>query len=364
MTAAPKEPAAAPLFSLCIPTYNRAESLRAALRGVLEGVERLGAWDAVEVCVSDNCSPDHTPAVVEEARASAPPLRLAYNRQATNVGMIRNVAGLLRSARGEFVCLMGDDDALTDDGLAGLLDAAGRGRDLVILNSYPGGDTLWYHRVNVGAGEAEIRDPAHLIRSLGIFHVSFLTNMVMRRSACLRHLDRCTPRYYDSLYLHSCLALSMLAEAPALFLDRVVVKVDESLRDWNQSLLTAIDMARVQTELVLRPSGDRRLAEYVYRFLVRQVPNAVYVRRRDGARPVPANPFNDLALANVLDCYRRSRKYQAVAAAFWLAGHCLPLALLGRLLGGMSARNAARIKAGHGAAAGTESAGTFLEAHP
>ena len=36
--------------------------------------------------------------------------------------------------------------------------------------------------------------------------------------------------------------------------------------------------------------------------------------------PAAAHPFNDLSLANVVDCYRCSPKYRATAAAYWLAG--------------------------------------------
>lgn len=59
---------AAPLLSLCIPTFNRAWYLEKAL-GYLCSQRIFQETDAVEICVSDNASSDDTPAVLARYQA-------------------------------------------------------------------------------------------------------------------------------------------------------------------------------------------------------------------------------------------------------------------------------------------------------
>lgn len=107
-----------PLLTVAIPTWNRAAYLAenlAQLRSEMIGV----APELVEVLVSDNCSPDATPAVVESARRSGMPIR--YIRSDKNVGWALNFAQAFDLARGKYLLLMGDDDLFVDGALQLLL---------------------------------------------------------------------------------------------------------------------------------------------------------------------------------------------------------------------------------------------------
>ena len=70
-----------PLFSICIPTYNRAELLEYCLEHLRE-LERFRK--PFEIIVSDNASTDDTRRIVERKQALLPSLR--YSRQSANVG--------------------------------------------------------------------------------------------------------------------------------------------------------------------------------------------------------------------------------------------------------------------------------------
>jgi glycosyltransferase involved in cell wall biosynthesis len=70
----------------------------------------------VEVLVSDNCSPDETPAVVEGAIKAGLPIQ--YIRNETNLGWALNFAQAYERARGKYILLMGDDDFLFDGALS------------------------------------------------------------------------------------------------------------------------------------------------------------------------------------------------------------------------------------------------------
>ena len=98
-----------PLFTIAIPTYNRAALLAEALQSA-----RAQTFDDYEIVVRDNASTDGT---AELVRGHGDP-RLRYHRNAENVGWHRNFDLLAADARGEFLVYLQDDDLLHPDFLA------------------------------------------------------------------------------------------------------------------------------------------------------------------------------------------------------------------------------------------------------
>lgn len=96
-----------PFLSVVIPTFNRAGYLQQALDSV------LAQRDAdFEVIVSDNCSEDDTPALLERYRGH-PRLRCFRNNE--NIGMVRNWhKAIFEHAQGDWFLLLSDDDYLID----------------------------------------------------------------------------------------------------------------------------------------------------------------------------------------------------------------------------------------------------------
>lgn len=107
----------APFFSICIPTYNRADLLDYCLTN-LEVVERYPR--PFEIVISDNASPDHTQDVIAKHRARKPYIR-SY-RQERNVGAIGNWLNALRQARGDYLFYLADDDGIYPNNLFQHLD--------------------------------------------------------------------------------------------------------------------------------------------------------------------------------------------------------------------------------------------------
>jgi glycosyltransferase involved in cell wall biosynthesis len=104
-----------PLLSICIPTYNRARLLDSALFSLVPQVIESRA--AVELVVSDNCSPDDTAEVVARYVEKGAPIR--YCRNERNLGAARNVLRLAGElARGEYCWVLGDDDLVRPDGVS------------------------------------------------------------------------------------------------------------------------------------------------------------------------------------------------------------------------------------------------------
>ncbi len=98
----------APLVSILVPTYNRANQLSAALDSALAQSHR-----PIEIVVSDNASSDETPSICQRYAMRHPELRVV--RHDENCGPTRNFESLRDVAHGEYMMFLGDDDWLDVD---------------------------------------------------------------------------------------------------------------------------------------------------------------------------------------------------------------------------------------------------------
>ena len=109
-----------PKLSVCVPTFNRAALLRESLEAIAnQGASAL--FEVLEVLVSDNASVDNTTEVVRSVRERYPDLKLHYVRHAENIGMDRNLYGVVQRAAGDFVLVVSDDDVMLPGALPKLL---------------------------------------------------------------------------------------------------------------------------------------------------------------------------------------------------------------------------------------------------
>lgn len=102
-----------PLLSICIPTFNRSESLRLLLQNIRQ--EAVDVTEHIEVVICDNASEDDTEQVVDEFRQDLP---IHYEKRPENLGLAANVAMTPNSAAGEFCWLIGDDDLFADGSIS------------------------------------------------------------------------------------------------------------------------------------------------------------------------------------------------------------------------------------------------------
>jgi glycosyltransferase involved in cell wall biosynthesis len=102
-----------PLVSVAMPTYNHEPFITQAIESVL--AQRTNF--SIELVVGDDASADGTARCIEAQRARAPDVVRPIIRPA-NIGMHRNVEGVLAECRGEFVAFLeGDDFWIADDKL-------------------------------------------------------------------------------------------------------------------------------------------------------------------------------------------------------------------------------------------------------
>ena len=104
------------ILSICIPTYNRERALERLLGNLEQEIN--GLEQDVEICISDNCSTDGTPGVLENWKEKLP---LVLHRNSENMGYDRNLLSAIQIANGKYMWIMGDDDRVINGSLAKLV---------------------------------------------------------------------------------------------------------------------------------------------------------------------------------------------------------------------------------------------------
>ena len=107
-----------PVLTIAIPTRNRAKFLQKNLDGIIEQIEKLPR-DIAEIFVSNNASTDGTDKILSEYASRYKFFR--YVTQSKNLGANRNFYTVLKEACGEYVWLLGDDDAIVETCITSIL---------------------------------------------------------------------------------------------------------------------------------------------------------------------------------------------------------------------------------------------------
>lgn len=194
-------PLAQPLLTITIPTFNRAAQLRTLLE-VLR--PQIAAQADVEVFVSDNASPDETPAVIADARRTwaAAGARLRTHRHPTNIGSDANFAFCFRAADGHFFWMCGDDDLIVPNAVAEVLvllrddQGAPAELDLLYATSYGYREDYREEREEdpLGRSVHTVTD-AHTFALIVNIMFTFISGLVVNRDR-LRALARETPEAF------------------------------------------------------------------------------------------------------------------------------------------------------------------------
>jgi glycosyltransferase involved in cell wall biosynthesis len=118
------------LISICIPTYNRPESLINCLNSLV-----LQTKKNFEVCISDNCSKKNIYNLVKPYKKK---LNIKINKNKKNLGFALNLLKVSSMAKGEFIWFVGDDDLLIKNAIERLqvLILKNRECDFFWINSF------------------------------------------------------------------------------------------------------------------------------------------------------------------------------------------------------------------------------------
>lgn len=164
-------------FSFLLPSKNRVELLKFAVDSILRQNYR-----DVEIVISDNASEQDYAGFVAGLRDE----RIVYRRMAEPVSVTENWNNALSIATGDYVLMLGDDDALAPwfvEKVSKLIDSAGQQPDIVYFSAFH----YCYPNVLPGSMEgylADIRNSAFLGNRVGAFSLPIETARSVAKAAC------------------------------------------------------------------------------------------------------------------------------------------------------------------------------------
>jgi glycosyltransferase involved in cell wall biosynthesis len=121
-----------PKVSVCIPVYNRPVYVAEAIESVLQQT-----FTNFELIVTDNCSTDNTPQIVQSYAQQD--RRISYYRNEHNLGVISNLNRGLLQARGEYIKFVLSDDKLAPQCLEVFVEKMDKHPGVSLITSFTQG---------------------------------------------------------------------------------------------------------------------------------------------------------------------------------------------------------------------------------
>lgn len=146
-----------PFFSVCIPTYNRADLLATAIESVLSQ-----DFDDFELIICDNASTDNTEAVVRSYQDR----RIRYVRYENLVSMYANHNRCVNIAQSEWIIFLHSDDFLYKNALSQIKNYVTSGSELDLLS--PSIDHLEEYRKSIATNSNILRQKEAIFSLLTI----------------------------------------------------------------------------------------------------------------------------------------------------------------------------------------------------
>ncbi len=165
---------AAPFFSICIPQHNRTSFIVEAVRSIARQQFR-----DCEICVSDDCSNDGREQEIHAA-LEASGLPFTFQRRSVNGRYDKNLRSAMDLAKGEYLLLLANDDALKDETTLE--------RMAELLRAHPAADVMLTNFEDFGSGVVTRRVDRTAIVGFGpraavaaFRKFSFVSGIVLRR---------------------------------------------------------------------------------------------------------------------------------------------------------------------------------------
>lgn len=334
-----------PVFSICIPQYNRTSFLIEACRFLA-----AQTFTAFEVCISDDRSTDGREGELL-AYLQRAGLSFVYARQAANRRYDGNLRSSIALARGEFCFLLGNDDALAHPTTLQELYAQVQrfARPGVVITNYEDAKTaVRFQRVRQ-TGIAG-RGPQAAVSSFRNF--SFLGGIVLDRAKAQHYA---TDRWDGSEMYQMYLGCRIIASgAPLLTIDQVTVR--QGIRVPGEEVdsyaspprlqpcpivertLPMVQIARLVADAIapfVDPTEQQRSVELIARQLFMfTYPFWIVEYRRVQSRRYALGVCLGMRPRNVLDglplAWTRRARLATVYALTSLGGLTVPMALFDR----------------------------------
>lgn len=120
----------APLVSIIIPVYNAEKTISRCIESLLNQT-----YSNIEIICVNDCSKDQSEAIIKDYQNKDSRIRLITHEKNMNAGGARNSG--LRQSKGDYICLVDNDDWLANNAIEVLVNASENGNsDLVMCQCY------------------------------------------------------------------------------------------------------------------------------------------------------------------------------------------------------------------------------------
>lgn len=102
------------LLAICIPTYNRSESLHKCLFSISKN--NLGK--NIQICISDNSDKKINYRTIRKFKKK---MNIDYIHNKRNLGRVKNYLNVIKMAKSKYIWMIGDDDIILNDKIRSLV---------------------------------------------------------------------------------------------------------------------------------------------------------------------------------------------------------------------------------------------------
>lgn len=210
-----------PLLSVCIPTYNRASSLKRCLDIIYGQLVEESCRGIVDVVISDNASTDETESLVRKYAVMHG--NLSYYKNEANLGFDRNLDNVLTRAQGKFRWVMSDDDYIIDGAVKIVLEVIKKYHDVSFVGICASDQSV--------PGDFKIfNNGSECLSEMGI--VSGGISRCIFNSSCLPS-DR--QRFYGNFWIHLSLAIEMMAQGRVIMMKNLFIETETVISRWAEN---------------------------------------------------------------------------------------------------------------------------------
>lgn len=192
-------------LALCIPNYNRLEELKRLICASAEQIMQNALEKEVEICISDDCSPENPTQLVQMLQEQYPQVMIRYSRNEQNRGMDYNFLQSVLIADSQYCWIIGNDDMPAEDGIGWLVNYLKEQKDSVDILLTPfdvygsdnklrtaiyplGSSAVQIRRYDTGNEKDYERFLLEVEHNSGLF--GFLSNTVFKRERWLRYQEQ------------------------------------------------------------------------------------------------------------------------------------------------------------------------------
>jgi abequosyltransferase len=218
----------APLLSICIATYNRADYIGETLDSIIPQLT-----DDVELLVVDGASTDDTENVMRNYLKKSDKIR--YIRFPQKGGVDQDYDKSVELARGDFCWLFTDDDLLKPGAVAAVKSAIGAGYGLVIVNAEVQdrelSGVLQSQRIRMKENKIYASNEMENLFIDAMWLLSFIGAVVIRRSTWL---SRERKLYFGTEFIHVGVLFQRPMEEAAIIISQPYISIRYGNSQWTK----------------------------------------------------------------------------------------------------------------------------------